>query len=360
MITPEIRKAINICIAKNVPFIAYALPGVDYFVFFSNPSSDNGRLEESVSISFFGKDNTDLVTVKKELDEYQTILLMSDKSVMESPEISPWLLGTSYMQYCAQVHCIVNGLKKHGGKVVLSRVLCGSVGVIDWADVASEYFGAYPATFRYIYYTVETGCWMGASPELLLEHLFVDEKFSTMALAGTRSVDECENEWDAKNVEEHDYVTGYIVKTLGSLGIKTVVSAAENLKYGTIEHLCHRIEASCPPDGVSYEDVMRQLSPTPALAGFPVERAIRDIAEYEVHPRHCYGGFVSVRDSDGIHAYVNLRCVHFDLHSYCVYAGGGLTSMSVDSVEWAETESKVSVLKKILDINNSISQSTIQ
>ncbi len=358
MIAPEIRKAINICIAKNVPFIAYALPGMDSFVFYSNPSSDNGERLESVIISFFGKDSADVVEVKKELDELQTVMLLSDKPVMESPEISPWPLSTNYMQYCAQVHCIVNGLKKHGGKVVLSRVLCGNVGVVDWTDAASEYFDAYPAAFRYIYYTAETGCWMGASPELLLEHLSADDKFYTMALAGTRTIGEGEV-WDVKNVEEHDYVTTYIVETLGGLGIDAVVADAENLKYGKIEHLCHRIEASLPPEGISYDDVMRQLSPTPALAGFPVERAIKDIAEYEVHPRHCYGGFISVKDSDGIHAYVNLRCVHFDLHNYCIYAGGGLTSKSVDSVEWAETESKVSVLKKIFNINDSTAQSCL-
>lgn len=358
MIAPGIKKAINICIAKNVPFIAYALPGTDSFIFYSNPSSGNGNLSESVSIGFFGKDNDDLVTVKKELDEFQTVLLLSDKPVMDSPEISPWLLSTNYMQYCAQVHCIVNGLKKHGGKVVLSRVICGNVGVIDWADVASEYFDAYPATFRYIYYTVETGCWMGASPELLLEHLSADDSFSTMALAGTRTIGEGED-WDVKNVEEHDYVTNYIVGTLNGLGISATVSVAENLRYGKIEHLCHRIEASCPPEGVSYDDVMQKLSPTPALAGFPIERAIKDIMEYEVHPRHCYGGFISVRDSLGIYAYVNLRCVHFDLHNYCIYAGGGLTSKSVDSVEWAETESKVSALKEILGINGSSSQSSL-
>lgn len=348
MFAPEIKKAINLCISGNVPFVAYLLPKSGAVVFYSNPSVDGGSEDESVDISFFGKDPSDIVTVRKELDAKQTIEFLSVSTGMIQSDISPWPLSTSYIQYCAQVHQIVKRLKRYGGKIVLSRVLCGNIEGVDWVDVASAYFRYYPDTFRYIYYTSETGCWMGASPELLLEHFRDDDKFSTMSLAGTRGVEKNGMEWDGKNMEEHDYVTDYIVETLGRLGIDAEVSMAESLPYGCIEHLCHRIVASNPTMGISFRDVMWHLSPTPALSGYPVERALSYISEYEVHPRHCYGGFVAVNDAEGLHSYVNLRCVHFDKHSYCIYAGGGLTAKSVDEEEWRETESKVAVLADIL------------
>ncbi len=352
MINTEIKKAINLCINKNVPFIAYILPDGECMTFYSNPSSSNLDKKSCghIDISFFGKNSSDIVTVFNELDVTQTIKQLSDSCAMIGPEITPWRISTNYMQYCAQVHRIVNGLKRNGGKTVLSRVICRDVECDNWADEISAYFSYYPDTFRYVYYTTETGCWFGASPELLLEYVSENDYFATMALAGTRSIEEDGKVWDEKNVEEHDYVTDYIVNTLAQLGIETTISPAENLKYGKIEHLCHHIKASLPKNGLSYVDVMQHLSPTPALAGYPIENALNDIDDYEVHPRHCYGGFVVVNDKNGVHAYVNLRCVHFDKHGYCIYAGGGLTSKSVDVEEWKETESKVSRLETLCSL----------
>lgn len=350
MIIPQdIKKAITLCMAQNVPFITYLFPGNDEVIFFSNPSLTDGEAEESVTVSFFGKDNPDMVTLRRELNVNETITAFADKKALDEPEIKPWPLSTEYMQYRAQVHRIVNRLSHRGGKTVLSRVICGkTTSDTDWADIASRYFDKYPDTFRYLYYTAETGCWLGASPELLLEHNSDEKTFSTMALAGTRSIDEDDNDWDKKNIEEHNYVTDYIVKTLENLGIKVDVSPAENLKYGNIEHLCHHITAHLNDNMPSFNDIMQQLSPTPALAGYPVEQAISDINEFEVHPRHCYGGFIAVTDSKGLHAYVNLRCVHFDTHNYCIYAGGGLTANSIDTTEWNETESKSATLRALL------------
>ena len=69
--------------------------------------------------------------------------------------------------YIPAVNAVIDRLKERGGKSVISRTTCGSSDGIDWAAVAMRYFERYPATMRYLYFTPQTGYWLGASPELL-------------------------------------------------------------------------------------------------------------------------------------------------------------------------------------------------
>ena len=57
--------------------------------------------------------------------------------------------------------------------------------------------------------------------------------------------------------------------------------------------------------------------------------------------RSLYGGYVGVNSPSGIRAFVNLRSMNFNHKGgYCLYAGGGITSLSQPSDEWLETEAK--------------------
>lgn len=341
-------KAIAICVEKRIPFVAYCMPEASAVSFFSDPMYNNvsQRLDgNKFVVGFFEGD--DRVEINAVYDAAQTVENCWNIHQLREPEISPWLISTEYMQYVSQVHQLVNKLRHRGGKVVLSRAICGSAAEVDWVKVAAKYFETFPGTFRYIYYTPETGCWIGVSPEILLKYVAGDDCFETMSLAGTRKIETGIGAWDAKNVEEHEYVTDYISETLRGLGCKVDVAVAENIVFGCVEHLCNRIKAQVKDD-MSLLDVVTQLSPTPAFAGYPKECSLRDIFRFEVHPRYCYGSYVALIDSKDFHAYVNMRCVHFNERDYCIYAGGGLTSKSVAREEWDETENKVSALKDII------------
>ncbi len=119
-----------------------------------------------------------------------------------------------------------------------------------------------------------------------------------------------------------------------------------NVGYGAIEHLCAHI--SCQAPAAMLPQIIDALNPTPALCGYPLGDAVSDIALYERHRRHLYGGYIAVRDSKGYHAYVNLRCVHFDSRRFCIYGGGGIVTASVPAEEYAETEAKTSFLRQLL------------
>lgn len=340
-----IHQAINLCIQKNIPFVAYILPGNSAINFFSNPT--NSIHSTTFYINFFGDKESTPIAISDELDALETIQSFQNCKPFPSPKISPWKESTNFESYCDQISQITSHLKIHKGKIVLSRVLCGEVTNINWANIALCYFKEHPKTFRYIYFTQETGCWLGASPEILISHTKAEPTFETMSLAGTRKSSLSEQSWDFKNIEEHNYVTDYIVSTLDSLGLKALVHEAENLNYGTIEHLCHRITSSI--NDIPYFKILNKLSPTPALAGYPLDNALNIITKLEEHPRICYGGYVALEDDKNFISYVNFRGGHFDSKRFCLYAGGGITADSISLNEWDETTSKINSLQQIID-----------
>lgn len=65
----------------------------------------------------------------------------------------------------------------------------------------------------------------------------------------------------------------------------------ENLPFGAIEHLCNRIEAQGKIEPV---DIALKLSPTPAVCGWPKEKAYMTIVTAERHKRSCYGAFIGL------------------------------------------------------------------
>ena len=222
---------------------------------------------------------------------------MADGTSPQVPMVEPWAISTSRDSYSGNLQRLIDRLKASGGKTVYSRTICGDGRGIAWSGVADSYFEAFPATFRYIYYTPETGSWLGASPELLLRRAAGSDVVETMALAGTRS-DESRCGWDNKNIKEHDFVTKYISDTLARIGDSVVTGESHDVAYGAIRHLCHRISAHY---GGDFIEALNALSPTPALAGFPVSEAMENIERYESHRRGCYGGYVGVTDLSLIH-----------------------------------------------------------
>lgn len=339
-----IHQAINICIKKNIPFVAYILPNQSNWDFFSNPST-NINCNTKFIINTFEQHFANPLEINAELNAIETIKLLKDSEIFPYAKITPWDKSTDFCYYNASLNNLISTLKENGGKVVISRTICNSALNFNWAKISEEYFKCFPSTFRYIYFTQETGCWLGASPEILIDYNANDTTFTTMSLAGTRKANN--QPWDNKNIEEHDYVTEYIHKTLNSMGLKVTIHQAKNLSFGDIEHLCHIITSTFEP--YHFIDILKRLSPTPALAGYPMDSALKSISCIEEHPRYCYGGYVALSNKLGFKAYVNFRGVHFNQYNYCIYSGGGITAKSNIHEEWAETESKIKKLKDIID-----------
>lgn len=345
MFSSDIAKATKHCLENGINFAVYAMPGSEDATFLADNGSPWKGDESSLKgffINTFGNTLAMPVLIRPQWDSVSVLGCRPAESV-SGPVDCRWAESTHKEDYIRGIESLTEELKHDGGKTVISRVICGDAPCIDWVKVADRYFKAFPSTFRFMYYTHATGAWIGATPEIILSRDSESSLLSTMSLAGTRL--RCDKPWDSKNVAEHNFVTEYIVDIFRSFGMTPEVHEAMNVAYGDIEHLCHRITATY--DG-KILPLLDRLSPTPALAGVPLETAMRHISVYERHNRRCYGGYVGISDRSGVHAFVNLRSVNFDKKGYCIYAGGGITAASVASDEWDETEAKVKNLLSII------------
>lgn len=346
--------AARVCLKRGITFALSFLPGRQTPLF-SAMQSAPGRVEAlsgSVSgflVNTFEPGNIPWL-VRNELSPEGVLNNSARSFVGIAPHVRPWEISTRREIYRERVGNLIARLAETGGKTVVSRAICRSEISVDWIAVARELFSRFPQTYRFIYYTPQTGAWLGASPETLLDYDAASSTVSTMALAGTRPYSAVSSAWDAKNRREHRFVTDYIVSVLSSCGLSPVVGPAENLRYGIVEHLCHRITAAgAAPEQVI--PVLSALSPTPALAGYPLADALRQIAQVEDYPRLCYGGYVGNVGGGSLHTCVNLRSVHFSDNGFCIMVGGGITSDSDAVREWEETEAKSRILLQTI-MNN--------
>ena len=143
-------------------------------------------------------------------------------------------------------------------------------------------------------------------------------------------------------------VTDDMCRRIEELTLEPRLGQQYNFAYGNIEHLCTPIEIRGDLDGVSLHRLIRAIHPTPAVGGYPREKALSDIDAIEHWPRNCYGGHISVRHGSETIVYIALRCVHFDAVKWAVYTGSGITPDSDAADEWLETETKAAPLISIL------------
>lgn len=279
-----------------------------------------------------------------------------NKLVGEGVEISTWLwrpvdsgavprISTPRSYYECTVGSAAAAAAINGGKTVIARQICGSFKNFDPMGMATRYFEAFPDYFCFLFYHPATGYWMGASPELLVR---IDGNSGyTQALAGTRPASRS-GRWDEKNLEEHMIVVDGIVDSITGIGDEWQchVAPTGTITYGTIEHLCTRIDFDYRGAGAMPTDsIIGALHPTAAVCGKPRHTAIAAIDHLEAAPRRFYGGLITTTDL----AYVILRCVNFDEHNWCIYTGSGITGQSRAADEWAETEAKALPLLKLLN-----------
>lgn len=259
---------------------------------------------------------------------------------------TPWNESTDKTYYLNSIKKLVEDLRQSKGKTVISRTIAVNTRN-NIADLAEKYFGVNKNTYCCLLHTPEIGCWIIASPEILLEADYISEQIQTLALAGTRKISEEFCKWDEKNIQEQKMVCDFITRTLDQLNLPYSVSDCSSIKTNNIEHLATYITSKFN-DNNDIITVLDWLNPTPALCGIPRETSINRINNIEQHPRRLYGGYFGYVNDKQFKAIVTLRCAQISQTNACIYAGGGITEASVAELEWDETTLKSQVLANIL------------
>jgi len=114
-----------------------------------------------------------------------------------------------------------------------------------------------------------------------------------------------------------------------------------------VQHLGTAMEGRLSEPRPHVVHLVRALSPTPALGGFPRDEALALIAAHEGFERGRYGGAVGWVDAagDGTWA-VTIRCAELaaDRRSARLVAGGGIVAGSDPHAELAETQAKLQAM----------------
>jgi isochorismate synthase len=240
-------------------------------------------------------------------------------------------------------------------KIVLSRVVCQPLS-LKFAPGA--FFRTlclnYPNAFVYIFGNTHGLCWVGATPETLLE--VENHRGYTMALAGTRAADQGLNQeknWTSKEIEEQELVSAYIRKKLSEVGLADFEEAPlESRVAGPVVHLLKRFRFELPQGSTPLNLALR-LHPTPAVCGLPQTDALQQITLTETHDRMYYGGFLGpVYPAGNARLFVNLRCMQLGNKIAYIFAGGGLLSGSDPENEWNETQAKAETLLSVIRKQN--------
>lgn len=210
----------------------------------------------------------------------------------------------------------------------------------------------YPRLFIALVDTPQSGCWLTATPEILLDGHGND--WRTIALAGTMKLEgeqlNGEGEtltWSTKNIQEQRIVATYITECLEQFTGDFKEEGPRTVRAANLVHL--RSDFTFKLNQNTWVgDVLQVLHPTPAVCGLPKRETFRFIVKNEHTPRRYYSGFMGPLGQEETHLYVSLRCMNIEGGTCHLYAGGGLLKDSVELQEWQETEAKMETMKKLL------------
>lgn len=245
--------------------------------------------------------------------------------------------------YCDMAHEFIHYLQDHAiDKAILSRVK-----QVDFTSNLPTFFEKlvekYPHAFCYYFESPSLGTWIGATPETLVE--IKEGRGTTMSLAGTKPVDDG-SDWGEKEVHEQQLVTDFIRGQLLELCEEVQESERGELIAGPVKHLVHHFTFEVAAS--QQWTLIRNLHPTPAVSGYPREKALECIAGLEAHDRKFYAGIIGLTGTH-THLFVNLRSAQLLNKQLFLYVGGGLTQQSDPESEWNETENKAKTLLNLID-----------
>ncbi len=232
-------------------------------------------------------------------------------------------------------------------KAVIARpIVVHSSESIDVHAVLRRLRASFGSSYRY-----SIDGFIGASPELLVE---VDGPIvRSHPLAGTAPrTGDVDNDAriaaeliaSTKNQIEHRVVIDVVHDTLLPWASYLDWEPEPSIvTVANVQHLGTRMEGMLSQPGPSVIELVRALSPTPALGGHPRDAAIELIQRVEGFDRGRYGGAVGWVDADGNGSWaVAIRCAELaaDRRSARLVAGGGIVADSDPLAELAETQAK--------------------
>lgn len=318
------------------------------FVLFRKPNQIKVELwenQEKTTIRKFSCNSFDNSTIIEFNDDEVVEILIDDLPKIDLLlPVSTQNEAISYNDYINLIAKTVDELKSNSDtqKIVISRIKELDKENINLSETFKNLHQYYPNAYVYLRYDVEEGCWIGASPELLLKE--ENQLIQTVSLAGTKAK---EDDWTDKEYHEQQVVTDYITTTLARFTNYVDVDGPFSVNAGFFEHLKSFISAQLMDKNKLY-DVLKALHPTPAVGGMPKDLSKEFILNNEGYNRTFYAGFMGYETENESEFFVNLRCAKIYQNKVKLYVGGGIMPDSIPENEWKETELKSKTIGELL------------
>lgn len=218
-----------------------------------------------------------------------------------------------------------------------------------------------PRGYHFRVPTAEGGVLLGVSPELLVHKTGV--QFISNPLAGSArrmadaEADERNARWLAdseKDHYEHAFVTQDIAARIGEFCSQLTVPERPSLiSTPALWHLSTRIEGTLIDPRMSALQLACRLHPTPAVCGYPTERARRLIRFVEPAERGLFSGMVGWCDAQGNGEWVvTIRCGTVHGNRVRLFAGAGIVEASQPETEWAEVQTKLGTMLRACGLSH--------
>lgn len=332
----ETLSKINLLIASQNPFALFRLPFQQdiYLIIEDSKAEANFHLQ-----SFNQKENYTIQGKLLTNEEIQSLSIPKHKPKSFNDSDSFYMNQSEYEEYVNEIValCQSNETKK----IVAARKKKHPIQLSNIAQVFNQLCTHYEHAFINLHHS-PLGCWVGATPEILLKNQ--EKSYQTVALAGTKQIND-DSPWNAKEIEEQQIVTDYIIQNLKELEVtKVKQSKPYTFSAGNIKHLKTDIQF----EAYSLKPILNALHPTPAICGIPKQFAFDYIQQKERNSRELYSGLIGFSFKNRTHYYVNLRCMRIFKDHVDIYVGAGITNDSIPQNEWTETENKSRTILNVL------------
>lgn len=336
---------------SDLPFVAYRKPNENKVLAFFQKNNRLFFTENFTESGFvfapFDDKNPSVLIPENQSDFVEETINFQIDEIKETLFSSDELSKDFHIDIVEKaIKSIVNNEFK---KVVLSRKETAHIKNVDIVNIFKKIISAYTNAMVYVWYHPKVGLWLGATPETLLK--VKENNFETMSLAGTQVFKNTTNVvWQPKEIEEQKIVTDYIVNKLQPICKNVLAEKVATVKAGSLLHLKTKINGKFEGKNEPFlKELIKTLHPTPAVCGFPKEKAKSFIIDVENYNRAFYTGFLGELNlTNTTSLFVNLRCMQIEQQKAIIYVGGGITEDSNPEKEWEETVAKAKVLKKVL------------
>lgn len=373
-VSDRLYKLQQICFAGNIPFVSYCLPNTsDVYTLVQYTSSpeklhsvEEVNDKEGFVIAPFYEDKRypvyflepDIRICGFEVEEEIFTRLKDVNLKNPATKANAGYYEAAKEEFVSQVNKIIDTIKSGPiDKVVLSRLqIIDNASKTHALDVFYALCEKYPRAFKYVFNVPGAGCWIGATPEPLVE--IRNNIVQTVSLAGTQSLNGIPVEhvkWNTKELEEQKFVTDFIEDHLVKFGITDYEKEGPiNQQAANLVHLKSVFSFDSSVLNGKIGELISVLHPTPSVCGLPRRKSFEYIKKLEHHKREYYSGFLGPVNMAGhTHVYVNLRCMKVIQDKFVLFMGAGITSGSNPESEWDETNHKMMTMLNVINSLNS-------